>query len=189
MPTAHGPEELRRRVGACADVVEPFDGVAFRTCVPQFATQRDLLSGVGAGRGGGRWNPPGLKTTYLSLSTGTAMAELRRAASSYGMSVALLLPQVLCSARIRLARVLDLTDGALRRRLRFSLRTMTHTSWRSASGEAATQRLGQVAFECGLEGLLVPSAADRTGTVLVVFPDALQDRSNLEIINADQLPH
>jgi RES domain-containing protein len=34
-------------------------GVGFRSVVPRYANARDMISGAGAFRGGGRWNTPG----------------------------------------------------------------------------------------------------------------------------------
>jgi hypothetical protein len=40
--------------------------------------------------------------------------------------------------------------------------------------EALTQAVGRIAFEAGLEGLLVPSAQVRKSKNLVVFPENLR---------------
>ena len=46
-----------------------FRGVLYRACTPVYANTRDLLSGEGARRIGGRWNPPNLfPMVYLSTS-------------------------------------------------------------------------------------------------------------------------
>jgi RES domain-containing protein len=34
-------------------------GIGFRSMIPRYANARDMISGVGAFRGGGRWNPRG----------------------------------------------------------------------------------------------------------------------------------
>ena len=54
--------------------------------------------------------------------------------------------------------------------------------------EALAQALGRIAFQEGLEGLLVPSAQARKGKNLVMFPENLQKGSSLAIQNADKLP-
>ena len=50
-----------------------------------------------------------------------------------------------------------------------------------------TQQLGRAVHRAGLEGLLVPSAADLGGQNLVVFVENLQPGSTLEVVAADRL--
>jgi RES domain-containing protein len=67
---------------------------------------------------------------------------------------------------------------------------MVTADWRDAPRQAnppLCQVVGQTAFELGVEGLLVPSAADPEGVNLVVFPLNLSPRSRMEIINSSRL--
>jgi RES domain-containing protein len=100
------------------------------------------------------------------------------------------MPRTTVSVRVRVKRVLDLTDGRIRSALRVSERRMLDEPWREeqkAGREAMTQALGRVAFELGWEGLLAPSAARRCGINLVILPFNLSRQSSLEIINQDEL--
>jgi RES domain-containing protein len=93
--------------------------------------------------------------------------------------------------RVDLGTVLDLTHGKTRSAVRVSERRMLNEPWREeqkAGREGLTQALGRLAHELGWEGLLVPSAATRGGTNLIVFPANLSRRSSLEIINVGELP-
>ena len=68
---------------------------------------------------------------------------------------------------------------------------MLEIDWRQAMASGSvpvTQRIGQAASETGLEGLLVPSAAERQGVNLVVFPQNLRSSSSIAVIDADRLP-
>jgi RES domain len=67
---------------------------------------------------------------------------------------------------------------------------LTPQDWREAQrlrGESITQAVGRLAWEEGIEGLLVPSYARTGGVNVVVFPDKVQVGSSLEIVNIDKL--
>lgn len=163
----------------------PWSGVAYRSASPAYAGSRDLLSGEGVRRHGGRWNPPGLfAAVYASLSPETALAEALAQFRHYGIPEADALPRVIAALEVRLAALSDLTAGGARRSLRVSRRRMRSDPWRRAQGEgreSLTQSIGRAAFEAGLEALLVPSAADPSGTNLVVFPARLHPGSRLSV--------
>ena len=91
-----------------------------------FATHRDLASGNGARKHGGRWNPKGsFRTFYGALSAESALVELLEGRRRKGLPDMQALPVALAGIRASLQQVLDLTDGAVRRRLGVSLRRMT----------------------------------------------------------------
>ena len=165
--------------------VRPWTGVAFRSASPAYAGSRDLLSGEGVRRHGGRWNPAGaFAAVYASLSPETAIAEALSHFRYYAIPEADAMPRVLVALEASLAALADLTDGRARRALRVSRRRMRGDGWRRAAEqgrESLTQAIGRAAFEAELEGLLVPSAADRRGTNLVVFPARLRAASRLAV--------
>ncbi len=51
-----------------------------------------------------------------------------------------------------------------------------------------TQRLGRAAHSGVWEGLIVPSAADRNGHNLLIFPEKLGLDSEVKLVNPDDLP-
>lgn len=179
-PLAPHPEfaRLRAALERLSREAAPFAGVVFRSVSPRFAEDPDILGGVGAQRCGGRWNPPQvMPAVYASLTPEAALAETTESLRRAGIPPEFALPRVFVALRVRLPRVLHLTDGALRRRLRVSRRRMVQTNWRreqDAGREALTQALGRAAFVVGLEGLVVPSAATRRGENLVAFPGRLR---------------
>ena len=188
--TTDYPDTLAR-VANCADDVISYRATAYRATPPQYANVRDLLSGIGSGTGRGRWNPRGLRAAYLGLTLETSQAELRRAAKRGGLEVEELLPQTFCAVEVRLEALLDLSDGRIQRRLKYRYDVMVDEDWwatQDAGDVARTQFLGHQAFECGYEGLIAPSAADRPdGRNLIVFPENLRAASHLRIVNADRL--
>ena len=163
----------------------PWTGLAFRSASPAYAGSRDLLSGEGVRRHGGRWNPAGgFAAVYASLSPETAIAEALAHFRYYGIPEADAMPRVLVAVEASLAALADLTEGRARRTLRVSRRRMRGDGWRRSAEqgrESLTQAIGRAAYESGLEALLVPSAADRRGTNLVVFPARLRPGSRLAV--------
>jgi RES domain-containing protein len=162
-----------------------WSGLAYRSVSPAYAGAREVLSGEGVRRYGGRWNAAGsFAAVYASLTPETAVAEALAHSRHYGIPDADALPRVLVALDASLASLADLTDGRARRILRLSRRRLRSEPWRHAADagrEALTQAIGRAAFEAGLEALLVPSAANRVGANLVVFPERLRPDSRLAV--------
>jgi RES domain-containing protein len=89
-------------------------------------------------------------------------------------------------------RVLDLRDGYVRRSLVVSAKRMLSEPWREEQNkgrEALTQAIGRLAYELDVQALLVPSAARKGGSNLIVFPANLDPPNSwLRIANRDELP-
>jgi RES domain-containing protein len=193
MVTAHPESDrLRRAMERCASRAVRWSGVVYRSATPRYANKDDLLTGVGSGSAGARWNPPrSFPTVYASLDPHTALDEVLAHFRHYGIPIESAMPRVTVSVRVRLARALDFTDGPTRSALRVSAQRMVDEPWREkqeSGREALTQALGRLAHELGWEGLLVPSAARRGGVNLILFPDNLGRASTLEIVNVGELP-
>jgi RES domain-containing protein len=173
--------KLRRLITqACA-----FKSTAFRSVNPRYATEADLLSGHGSREFGGRWNTLGLAAVYASLSPETAMAETLAHVRYYGLPAQAIMPRTFVAISFALERVLDLTDGKIRRRLRFSLTRHIHTDWRAemAVGNVPlTQVLGRAAADVGYEGLLVPSVAEPGGQNIVAFPKNITSPTGMVVL-------
>jgi RES domain-containing protein len=188
------PESLRleRAVVRLLPRTVTFQGVAYRSASPCYANLHDLLTGVGAGLAGARWNRPGTcSAAYLSLDPHTALDEVLAHFLHYALPIESATPRVTVAVSVSVRRLIDLTDATVRSRLRLSRRRLLAESWRemqAAGREAVTQALGRIAFGAGVEGLLVPSAANARATNLVVFPANLGESSRLEILRADELP-
>ncbi len=102
---------------------------------------------------------------YTSLDLATAREEMRRyftVPPDCGLAAAVI--------ELELSRVLDLTTRALLRRFDVRLTDLTGESY------ALCQEFGLRAWESGIEGLLVPSAARRGRKNLVILLDNQQPR-------------
>jgi RES domain-containing protein len=102
------------------------------------------------------------------------------------------MPRVIVALKAKLERVLDLRDGGVRRVLGVSEKRMLTEPWREEQKkghEALTQALGRLAFDLDYQGLLVPSAARRGGSNLILFPANLNPPASwVRIVNRDELP-
>ncbi|MBX3397698.1 MAG: RES family NAD+ phosphorylase [Gemmataceae bacterium] len=167
-----------------------FGSVTYRSSTPKYATEADLLTGEGSRRTGGRWNPKGIAAVYTSLTPETAMAETLAHNRYNALPIEDTMPRVFVAIAVNLESVVDLRDGAVRRRLQVSETKVLTVDWRAelyAGREPITQRLGRAVHATGREGLIVPSAADPDGYNLVVFPDHVLPTSTVTLLHADRL--
>jgi RES domain-containing protein len=89
---------------------------------------------------------------------------------------------------LKLAKVLDLTDGMVRKTLGVSATRMRADDWRKLNrhgAESLTQAIGRAGYESGLEGLMVPACDG--GRNVVWFPDNLRGAAKAKIRNAGKL--
>lgn len=161
-------------------------GDVYRLAHPKYADSADFISGAGATLNGGRWNPPdGSPTLYASSSPELASEETFALARKLGFAPRDLLPRVIRAIRVRVSRLVDMTDGDIRRSLMVSEQRMLDTNWRKANArgnEALTQAIGRAAAEAGLEGLIVASSVRPKEFNLVIFLGNLSRRSRVDAV-------
>ncbi|KPF73740.1 hypothetical protein IP88_08780 [alpha proteobacterium AAP81b] len=120
------------------------------------------LSGAGAARAGGRWNPPGVAALYLSADHATAIAEYMQA---------LIHPGTLAPYEVAADAILDLTDASVRAEAGIADSLLTQ-SWRRIRdierGEPDSWALAREGMTSGFDGCLVPSVQNR-GRNLVLW--------------------
>lgn len=188
-----GSQKLKRGVSRCGKYSAPWSGVVYRSASVAYANRDDLLTGIGAKHAGARWNPPNsVATVYTSLDIRTATEEALAHHRYFGFPVETALPRVMVSIRINLQRVLNLTDSKARRSLGVGRDRLISEDWRASNAngsEVITQAIGRLAWEAQWEGVLVPSAVDRKGINLIIFPgNLIPPESYLLVINRDHLP-
>jgi RES domain-containing protein len=185
-------ERLAEALERCSAFAFSWSGSVFRYADLEFANRRDVASGEGARKSGGRWNPKGgFRVLYASLDLETAQQEIMAHHRSKGLPDAEALPLAVLGFRVEVQRVLDITASSIRRALKLSLNQMRTEPWRALQKdgrEAATQAIGRLARDLGFEGLLVPSAARRRGKNLALFPDQLLPGSRIEVVHGERLP-
>ena len=184
-------EDLFRRIAACEPRAVELHCAAFRSAGVKYAHESDLLSGDGAARYGGRWNPRGVGVIYASLDPVTAVKESYQEFLEYGFAGATIRPRVFVGIQVDLNCVLDLTQARIRRALGYTVSDLVTEDWRAiqAAGEESwTQAIGRGAVAAGFEALLAPSARNRTGKILVAFPSNLRTAHAVRVMAADELP-
>jgi RES domain-containing protein len=167
-----------------------FTATVYRSSTPKYATETDLLTGEGSKRFGGRWNPVGVAVVYASLTPETAMAETLAHHRYYGLPIEDAMPRTFVAIKAQLMKIVDFRLGVNRQRLKLSLDRMHSIDWRKeihAGREPVTQQMGRAAFEFGLEGIIVPSAADLAGHNLLVFPGNLSSESTVQVLHSGGL--
>ncbi len=193
MPPHPDSVRLTRALGRCSARAVPWRGIVYRSSSPRYGNKDDLLTGAGSKTAGARWNPPNsFRTVYASSSPETALAEVLAHFRHYSLPLSKAMPRIIVSLEARLQRALDLTDGTVRRLLGVSKRRLLNEPWREEQKkgrEALTQAIGRLAFQADWEGLVVPSAAQKDGVNLILFPANLTAPASwLKIINRADLP-
>ena len=129
-----------------------FDGLLYRSLNPLYA--RQPLSGEGAARFGGRFNPRGLPALYTALSVATAIREANQVGD--------LQPTTLVAYRARLSNLFDGRDEAALAARGMTAKQLADPAWREAmrkNGRAPTQDFALALIAAGHPGLLVRSFA------------------------------
>lgn len=126
--------------------------------------RREPLSGEGARRFGGRYNPPDLfPTIYLGQPIAACMREVERAAEDRHLTVEgmLSVPHALHTIDVARIEVLDLTDPAAQELVGLEASDLTG-DW------APCQAVGHAAWFLEFHGVLAPSAVG-AGVTLALF--------------------
>ena len=179
--------ELRNLLSAHPEWFGAWNGTFYRFQTVDFPASKDVLSGEGGRRRGGRWNPPGLATLYGSTTDTSALEECKANDRYYGVETKG--PRLLVAIEGQLTRVLDLTSPATRRALNVTLTELGSEDWRkllAVGKESFTQALGRAVATVGGSGLLARSTAVPRGVNVVVFPDvSMSDK--LEVVDGKTL--
>ena len=162
----------------------PWTGVAYRLIPAQFAGT--ALSSIGSFRRGGRYNPKeAFEALYLADTPITALQEINLIkVTDEAILSAKGSPRLLLSVEVTLSAVLDLTTSEMQSTLSTNLQELTG-SWLAMNADghlAPTQALSAAAYDRKtIEALRVPSAQDPQATNLVIFPDRLQQGSQVRV--------
>ena len=150
----------------------------WRAFVPRWAHLP--LSGEGAARFGGRWNPVGAPAIYAARELSTAWAEYNQGFVQH--------PALVVQLRLEGARLVDLTDpDELGRR---NIDPAIHTcEWRDAldRGEAPqTHRLRERLLAEGADGVVYPSVMSPGGTCVALWRWNAPGAPQLAVVDPDR---
>ncbi|HZA40872.1 MAG TPA: RES family NAD+ phosphorylase [Actinomycetota bacterium] len=141
----------------------PFRGDGFRQQAPKY----DPLSGEGARRRGGRFNPPrSFPVLYLCTTRACTVAEFLRAGNRHAIGPEGLLPRQLFRYEVGLDRIVDLTDASMLEQLGLAVPDLV--------GEdlSLTRSIGEAAHALGIQSIRSRSATEQDD-VLAVFLENL----------------
>jgi RES domain-containing protein len=156
-----------------------YSGKLYRALNPVYA--REPMSGRGAARYGGRFNPKGVPALYTSTSVLTALREANQVGD--------LQPTTLVCYRADIEMVFDTTDIAALEAMGFDEIALADPTWRDqmrTAGEARTQRFARDLIAAGYNGLLVRSFAKGVGAGdmnLVLWKWGANAPSHLELVD------
>ena len=131
-----------------------------------------------------------MQVVYLSQEPETATQEALEHFRYHGLPISSALPKVMVAVRVKIDRLLDLTNPAHSADLPILMSELVAEDWRaliSRNMESASQALGWAVYAAGFQGLRVPSKPDPNGANVLVFTKDLTRTCRLEVMNADDL--
>lgn len=135
--------------------------VLWRAYVPQWSYLP--LSGEGASRFGGRWNPVGVATIYAAQELSTAWAEYNQGFVQH--------PALIAQLELTGASLLDLTDEHVLARWGED-ESLHHIEWRAElqMGKVPrTHSLNETARNAGFHGVIFPSFMSPGGSCVALW--------------------
>jgi RES domain-containing protein len=152
------------------------------TCFRYTTAHRDPLSGEGARRFGGRWNPASLfSAIYLADSARACMVEVDRAAQAASTTAEKMLEASyrLHTVAAEELAVLDLTTAEAREAVGLDDEDIHGDDW------SACQAVGHAAWFLHVQGILVP-AAGGVGLVITAYEQRTRP-SQLQVTSSEKL--
>ena len=151
--------------------------ILWRAYVPRWA--HDPLSGDGAARFGGRWNPIGQRCFYAARELSTAWAEYNQGFVQH--------PALIAQLALANARLADLTNAE--RMARFGVDAGIHaTQWRADLDAARTPATHGLALELkadGYDGIIYPSFMSRGGSCVALWRWNGDGEPRLTVVDPD----
>jgi len=149
----------------------------WRAYVPQWA--HAPLSGDGAARFGGRWNPVGAPTIYAARELSTAWAEYNQGFVQH--------PALIARLILTGARLADFTNGDVLASFGVD-KTIHACEWRADLDEGrrpATHRLREELLKQGFDGVIYPSFMSPGGTCIALWRWNGEEGPRLEVIDPE----
>lgn len=151
--------------------------VLWRAFVPRWAHLP--LSGEGAARFGGRWNPVGAPAIYAARELSTAWAEYNQGFVQH--------PALIARLELSGARLADLTEPEQLRRLDVD-EDIHRCEWRDQMDRGVipeTHKLRARLMTEGCHGIVYPSFMSRGGTCVALWRWNSKDMPRLDVIDPE----
>ncbi|MGH6862100.1 MAG: RES family NAD+ phosphorylase [Phyllobacterium sp.] len=156
----------------------PATHVLWRAFVPRWAYAP--LSGEGASRFGGRWNPVGHATIYAALELSTAWAEYNQGFVQH--------PALIVQLHLASAALVDLTQAETLTRLGIA-DTIHQCEWRADldnGRQPETHKLRENLLAGGADGVIYPSFMSPGGTCVALWRwNGAGTASRLTVVDPD----
>lgn len=152
-------------------MAKPFSARTFRVVPPRWA--HEPLSGEGARRHGGRFNPPGTAAFYSALDPHTAYAEYTQNLFDR--------PGLLCAFDVAGAQIADLRDEA--GLSAFGITPEQLGGRWAGLADAPTQVLGSRLLADGHDGAIYRSLQHLTGSNLVLWRWSASDGPQVRLVD------
>lgn len=149
----------------------------WRAFVPRWAHQP--LSGEGAARFGGRWNPAGAPAIYAAWELSTAWAEYNQGFVQH--------PALIAKLTLHGARLADLTDAATLGRLEIDT-AIHHCEWRAILDRGdvpPTYAVREALLAEGFDGLVYPSFMSPGGSCVALWRWNAEGAPRLEAVDPE----
>lgn len=154
-----------------------FDRIVFRNIRQGY----NPLNDIGSYNRGGRWNmAKRYGALYSTLDRETCIGELEREARRRGLDIEDLQPREIFSLKVRLKKVLDLTDPKVISLLGISKEDLTLEDC------TLPRKIADAARKLGYEAILSPSAASK-GKNLNIYLDMMHEDSVVEVVKTELL--
>jgi RES domain-containing protein len=155
----------------------------WRILAPKWA--HDPLSGLGAARFGGRFNPKGVPALYLSESIDTAFAEYQQDL--------LVRPGTFCAYQLDVLGIVDLCNAQVRKAISVDSATLL-SPWKEIllveKRSPPTWELSLRLLNQGFAGVRVPSAQMKEGVNIVLWRWNDDPSRRVEVLDPKgELPH
>ena len=159
------------------DLPPAADYILWRAYVPRWAYQ--ALSGEGAARFGGRWNPAGAPTIYAALELSTAWAEYNQGFVQH--------PALIARLMLSRAFLADLTDQKILNELDIDP-AVHHCEWRHLADQGVTPPTYDIRARLlrhGLHGVVYPSFMSPGGKCVALWNWNGTDSPRLRVVDPD----
>lgn len=170
-----------------ADIVLAWEGVIYRSAPPRWAAGRDLITGAGSMKAGGRFNAAGsFPIVYGSTTPELAMIESLAFQRRAGLPVEHAMPLVFKAISVKVQRLLDLTDPHVLAALQVASDQLVNEAWwlvRLRGEESLSQAVGRAAHAAGIQALRAASAHSAAhGHNILLLPDHIRPPSELKVL-------